>query len=389
MIAACPACGATSSRPLLRRTNVPVHQNRLAASAAEARAATRGDIELHGCLSCALVFNAAFDASRLRYDGDYVNDQTASPLFAAHVEERVRALVAGGVRGRTVLEIGCGNGEFLRRLCRTGQNRGIGFDTAAAAEHTADGAGVTLAARHYEETDRELGVDVAVARHTLEHVADPVALLRTLRSAVEGAPAARVDVELPALEWIGEQSAVWDVFYEHSLYFTATALENAFGLAALRVASMTRVFGGQYVWATAVPAARVDPRPPQGGERAMIDSLAAAETDVSRWRERIAAFADDGPVAVWGAGAKGATFLHLVDPRAESVSCVVDVHPTKQGRYVAGSGHAIVAPESEAVRAARHVVVMNPNYRDEVAARLAALGLAPELHTAEPVTQPS
>ena len=61
------------------------------------------------------------------------------------------------------------------------------------------------------------------------------------------------------------------------------------------------------------------------------------------------------------------------------IDAVVDINTHKHGRFLAGSGHEIVAPG--ALREIRpHVVlVMNPIYVDEIRAELQTLGLAPEV----------
>ena len=91
----------------------------------------------------------------------------------------------------------------------------------------------------------------------------------------------------------------------------------------------------------------------------------------------------DGEVAVWGAGGKGATFLNLVDADCRRVSVVVDVHPLKQGRFIDGTGHPVVAPDPRHLRQVAHVIVMNPNYAGEVRNRIEALGLRVTIHVAE------
>ncbi|HRK30367.1 MAG TPA: hypothetical protein PLD59_04755, partial [Tepidisphaeraceae bacterium] len=58
---------------------------------------------------------------------------------------------------------------------------------------------------------------------------------------------------------------------------------------------------------------------------------------------------------------------------------VVDINPAKQGTYLPGSGHEIVAPaELLEIRPSR-VIVMNPIYLDEIRQSLTALGLTPDL----------
>ena len=90
---------------------------------------------------------------------------------------------------------------------------------------------------------------------------------------------------------------------------------------------------------------------------------------------------------LWGAGAKGAAVCVLVDPQAELVAGLVDINKTKQGRYVPGTGHEIIAPTDPRVLSAKTVVVSNANYRSEIAEALAARGATPELLTLDdPVT---
>ena len=80
---------------------------------------------------------------------------------------------------------------------------------------------------------------------------------------------------------------------------------------------------------------------------------------------RLRALRADGPVALWGAGAKGCTLAALVDPDATLVDSLVDINPGKQGHFVAGTGHPILAPAQAAARGVRSAILMNPNYLDE------------------------
>jgi hypothetical protein len=218
-----------------------------------------------------------------------------------------------------------------------------------------------------------------------EHVAEPAVLLRLIHRALAPNPEGRVYLETPALEWILENVAVWDLFYEHASYFSQRSLRNALALAGLRLHSLERVFGEQYLWATAAPApASTEVESPSDEDLASLDRFAAREaSEVRYWRDRVEAWAAAGEVAVWGAGAKGATFLHLVDPDRARIAVVVDLHPNKQGRYVAGTGHAVSAPRGDVLRAVRSVIVMNPNYRTEVEQRIGDLGVAARVYVAE------
>jgi hypothetical protein len=80
-------------------------------------------------------------------------------------------------------------------------------------------------------------------------------------------------------------------------------------------------------------------------------------------------------LALWGAGAKGATLAALADPDGALVDCLIDINPRKQGGFTAVTGHPVVAPEAAAARGVRAVVLMNPNYRAEIVSMIAGAQL--------------
>jgi hypothetical protein len=87
---------------------------------------------------------------------------------------------------------------------------------------------------------------------------------------------------------------------------------------------------------------------------------------------------EDGRRAVvWGAGSKGVSFLNTLGAR--QISNVVDINPRKSGMYVSGTGHEVISPDRLANVAPEIVILMNANYRDEVAKTLDDLGLVAEI----------
>ena len=82
---------------------------------------------------------------------------------------------------------------------------------------------------------------------------------------------------------------------------------------------------------------------------------------------------------VWGAGAKGVTFLNGTDPDATLIDRIVDVNPRKQGKFVPCSGQQVIQPEELAAAPPSLVIVMNGLYTDEIKQTLDRLGLAAEL----------
>jgi len=380
----CPVCGGGELEPFIFRTQVPVHQNRVFPTRQLARAATRGDLAMQVCRCCGFVFNRSFDASCLEYEQDYDNTQSHSGVFDDYLDRRVEDLVLRqGVRDAQVVEVGCGKGHFLRKLVAypNSGNRGLGFDPSYRGPLSDLGARLRFERRFYDAQCAQIPADVVVCRHVIEHVGDPLALLRAVRAALSERPQARVFFETPCVQWIVRNKVVWDFFYEHCSLFCAASLQRAFELSGFDVLQVSHVFGDQYLWLEARPAIGPDTgmgdRPHDGAASELADlalSHGASETSQLRlWSEALARWRIDGPVALWGAGAKGVTFAHLLDPHTQHIDCVVDINPSKQGGHVAGSGHAIVAPSELLRRHVSTVILMNPNYRGEVQTTLDAL----------------
>ncbi len=105
------------------------------------------------------------------------------------------------------------------------------------------------------------------------------------------------------------------------------------------------------------------------------------QKNLRHWGERIQHLATRG-IAVWGAGAKGMTFAHLLDPNASLIACLVDINPTKQRHFVPGTGHPIVAPTDLRTRQTNSAILMNPNYLVEIGQLTMPLALKVELHVA-------
>ncbi|HYD69450.1 class I SAM-dependent methyltransferase [Azospirillum sp.] len=361
---------------------MPVHQNLVVATPEQARRLTRGALDMVACEDCGFVFNRAFDSGRLAYGEDYDNTQSCSPYFDAYLDDLARHLVeAKGVRHAHVVEVGCGKGHFLRKLVSYpgAENRGTGFDPSYVGPDR-DGEGKLVFERRFYGADcADVPADVVVCRHVIEHVPEPLSLLQAVRAALIGSPRARVFFETPCVEWILKNRILWDFFYEHCSLFTAASLSLAFARAGFHVEGVRHIFGGQYLWLEATPAEGAPAADPvDAGRVAALARAYGCSEGVRReeWALRLRDLRRQGAVALWGAGAKGATLANLVDPDGELIDCIVDVNPNKQGRHLPGTGHPIVSPAALAVRGVRNAVLMNPNYRDENLRLLSEVGIA-------------
>ncbi|HEX4229463.1 MAG TPA: class I SAM-dependent methyltransferase [Bryobacteraceae bacterium] len=376
----CPICFADAGPPLLVRDGVPIFLNRPYVTSNAARSAPVGRIEFSFCRDCDFGFNAAFDPSLAVYDQEYENEQSHSPAFRQHLEHVIdRAVMVRGTSGGPVVEIGCGQGEFLRRLAARIGNGAlfVGMDPSCRVSATDHGHLRFLPTTLHEMAPADIprNPSLVYSRHVIEHIPSPVEFLKEWIRREFVRPTTPILLETPSLEWIARSGAFTDIVYEHCNYFSASSLRRILMRAGFQAGWLELVFESQYFL---IAAHKED----QVAEDALtVPAIGQAVQHFSRvesrlresWRARLAEAAGRGPVAVWGAGAKGVSFVTLLDSGCHRVDCLIDVNPAKQGRFVAVTGHKIVSPETALGRGVVTAFVMNPNYIDEIRARVAAL----------------
>jgi SAM-dependent methyltransferase len=366
----CPVCEGDRLFVFLERNGVPVHLNFLVRTEDAARAIPRGDLRLACCESCGFITNLAFRSELLRYRDAYESDRSQSPVFEGHVSRLVSRLVDTGVRKKFVIEIACGQGEFLTHLCEAGDNRGLGFDPSYMGQDSLEGARVTFRRDFFRRQCVREAADVVICRHLLGHLPDPMTFLREA-SGVLREGSGMLSFEIADVDWSLRHTVVQDFFYEYCSYFTEASLRFACERAGFSRFEVSREFGSQYLWIDShtegtLPAARSPaPGETQKSARHYQESEPAK---LKQWRQVLERVGAKGPVAIWGAGGKGATFANLMDPTRELVDCVVDVNSRRRGSFIPGTRHPVVSPHELRARGVRQVLVMNPNYTEEIRA---------------------
>ncbi len=348
----------------------------------------RHDLRLGFCPACGFIANIAFDASHNAYSPAYEESLGSSPTFDRFARELARRLVERHhLRGRTVLEIGCGKGEFLALLCDLAPCHGIGVDPALRSGRTPTHAEshITFIQDVYDDRWAHLEADFVVCRHTLDHIAPTFEFLSTLRRHIGERSESAVFFELPDVTRQLGEGAFWELCYEHCSYFSAGSLARLFRLAGFQVTDLELAFGQQYILMTARPGPGLTGRPLViEDDLDKLKALVAAFPRVCsamlrKWSDYFRGRFDAGDrVVVWGAGSKGVSLLTTLRLERE-IEFVVDINPYKQGRFMPGSGQEIVGPGFLSRYMPDCVVVMNPLYLQEIGRQLRDMGLAPEV----------
>lgn len=154
------------------------------------------------------------------------------------------------VENGSLLEVGCGTGEYLNLMSELGWSRVVGVDVSEATVARArDRLGIEAYAGELAAlTLPASSFDAASMSHTLEHVADPVALLAEVRRLLK--PSGRLVVAVPNYDsqlraryqgsWLALDAP------RHLIHFTQHSLELALTRAGFSDFEVTTSVRGAY-----------------------------------------------------------------------------------------------------------------------------------------------
>ena len=377
----CPSCGGQVERAFYEVGEVPVHQVKLVRTRNEALSCVKGDVRMCFCPQCGFVWNGAFDPARMSYEEDYESTQAVSPIFNAFHERLARDLTLRfDLHGKRVVELGCGQGEFVTMLAEFGDNEGYGFDQVI--RQPGRSGKVTFIKDLYAEPYRALRPDFVCCKMTLEHVHDVSNFLRGLRRTVGNRPETLVFFMIPEVTRILDLRAFWDIYYEHCSYFSRGSLARAFRIAGFDPVEVWTDYDDQYVLIAARPGSGTGEFLPDeespAALAAKVESFSeAVAADRARWRGWLDRLRRAGRKTVlWGGGSKGVSFLTTLGIHA-GIDYAIDVNPRRNGTFIAGTGQQIVAPEFLAQYRPDVVIIMSPIYLPEIAAQLERMGVRP------------
>ena len=385
---ACPVCESEEIDLFLEIPQVPVYCNLLYETREEAVNAKRAGMILGFCKGCGHVYNYEFSPNLMDYAQNYENPLHFSPSFQKYAEELAGNLVKRyDLYNKDIFEIGCGDGDFLERLCRLGNNRGFGFDPSHLPhlDKTGDNKRITFIRDYYSEKYSHYKADLICCRHVLEHIRNPVQFLVNVRFALKENAYTIVFFEVPNVLFTLKDLGIWDLIYEHCSYFSSGSLRSVFEKAGFEVIRISEEFQGQFLGIEAKSARDIELTARNQPENSAVLNLYVERFEkefqkkLAQWTAELDRMETGGRSAViWGAGSKGATFLNNLKIRHQ-IKYVVDINPRKHGKFVAGTGQEIVSPKFLKQYQPDVVVIMNPVYLNEIQKDLKSMNLNPEV----------
>ena len=230
----CPACGGIGKE----KFSANIEEEKISPSSYSSR--KRPELmhyALMECQSCRTLFVEKVPD----LDGLIENYVVAS--FDSRIESEYAAKTYGKylnrldlIKNRRILDIGCGDGTFLKKATSLGAESVLGIEPSQGALESAGEARNSIQTIPVEQCDYQFEFDLVTCFQTLEHLVDPKTVLSKMCSAaISGGYVAVVCHNRLSLvnRLMGRRSPIFDI--EHLQMFSVEGLEKIFQSTNLEI----------------------------------------------------------------------------------------------------------------------------------------------------------
>lgn len=391
----CIACGHVLS-PLMTLDDMPASAQNIPA-ASELAEDHPLSLTLCQCPSCGLV---QFDTEPVDYYRDVIRagggTRTMTRLRHEEYARLLTAMQEQHIRGRRIVEVGCGRGEFLRMwqnlaedpegaaaLARDQERDPLSGQPNAAPLHL---VGIehkpSLVAEANASADKTYRVyegfatgdvsypegpfDAFVQFNFLEHQPDPCDMLRNIWHNLK--PQALGLITVPSFEYILRYNGYYELLRDHIANYTEFTLQKLLQDCGFELLSMDLV--NRDTIEAIVRKADPDELSELHYSGRLID-VSALRDSYDRLSASVNAHIDHlsesrRTMAIWGASHQGFT-LAATTKLGGRVEYIIDSAPFKQGRFSPASHIPIVAPDYAVAHPVDEILIVAPGYTDEIA----------------------
>lgn len=353
----CIACGAPLwETPLLTLDNMPASAQHM--PDADTVKKDRGmTLDLCQCMGCGLV---QFDCEPVDYYRDVIRAGGFSKTMVELRRYQYKHLIETyHLEGRRFIEVGCGQGEFLKVLKEFPvEVHGIEHDARLVELARAQGLDVVQGFTETEDTVFPGGLyDVFLSFNFLEHQPEPNTMLQAIYRNLEDDAMGLITV--PSFEYIMDHSSYYELIRDHIAYYTFDTLlplleRNGFAVEECEVINRDTL------------SVIVKKRPQMEAEN-LLDCYVNLRKEMEVYMKYLDAW--DKKVAIWGASHQGFT-LAATTKLGKKAQYIIDSAPFKQGKFAPSSHLPIVAPDYFKEYPVDAIVITAPGYTDEIRASI-------------------
>ncbi len=353
----CIACGAPLwETPLLTLDNMPASAQNIP-DAEQVKEDQGLTLDLCQCSGCGLV---QFDCEPVDYYRDVIRAGGFSTTMVELRRYQYKHLIETyNLQGKRFIEVGCGQGEFLKVLTEFPvEAHGLEHDPRLVELARKQGLSVEQGFTETEDTEFEGGLyDVFLSFNYLEHQPDPNTMLQAIYRNLDDDGMGLITV--PSFEYIMDHNGYYELIRDHIAYYTFDTLASLLernGFQVLECEMLNRD-----------TLSMVVKKRPQMEAGNLLDGYVELRREMDTYLKYLSAWKKK--VAIWGAGHQGFT-LAATTKLGKKAEYIIDSAPFKQGRFAPASHLPIVAPDHFFQQPVEAIVITAPGYTDEIAGNI-------------------
>ncbi len=350
----CMVCGTElPTKPLMVCKNMPSGAQNI--PAADELDRDKGvDLCLYQCTGCGLV---QLDCDPVPYYQDVIRAGGYSTTMRDLRRDQFTRLIGQcGLKGKKLVEVGCGQGEFLETLSEY-PVQAFGIENKDELVRIAREKGLNVAKAFTEREDYIMPggpFDAFLSFNFLEHQPDPNTMLRCIYHNLTDEGYGLITV--PDFNYILENDGFYELVRDHIANYTEETLEHLVNRNGFVVIQRRRVNRDTIEF-------MVKKRPvvDVSGLQRNYEEMSEQMREYTQSRQ-----ASGKKVALWGASHQGFT-VAAVAGVCQGVSYIIDSAPFKQGRFSPISHLPIVPPKHFFEDPVDCILIVAPGYTDEIA----------------------
>jgi hypothetical protein len=340
VLGSCPVCHYTLASKFFDGGNQPLATLGWPASSSEAKDMPQYSLDYVQCPRCTHIWNRSFSYEFIPYTNNPNRMFNKGMIWKSHLNKTKELLLGQLPKSPTIIDIGCGEGHFVRGLSEILEKRGrfIGFDPNTTSE---SGLGLEFCPRYFDPLIDILDYmpDLIIIRHVFEHLLDPAAFMNQLAwgAALVNKPV-KLFAEMPCVDRVLQSKRLVDFFYEHPSQFTTKSFSTLM-VQGGDIFDLAHGYDGEVIYA--LIELKV-PQQYQTNIKLSNDFYRQTFISKNKIKDQLQNLINSGKkIAIWGGTGKAAAFIHFYDVNADNFPLIVDSDVDKVGTFVSKTGQQI------------------------------------------------
>lgn len=309
-------------------------------------------LNIYRCDACGFV--QAF-GNQVVYESEHSAATSISPAMMEHkYSQAENFLTKYNLKGKNILEAGCGDGHFLKMLKDAGAGNVIGVEPSVKSKESSEYKNeVTIHSDYITKKNilKEGPFDAFATFHVMEHIPDIHDFIAGIDANLkEGAIGF---VEVPSSELIEDELRFYDIINDHLNYFTLRTMKLAFEMHNFEILDSYRDWNGEHNVVIVKKLKKYDFEIIEKAKTETINNLTSVLNKYS-----------DKKVAIWGASMHSLTLLSQF--HTEKIAYVIDSAKYKQDRFTPVSHYSIFSPTILSIQPVDCIIIIAPRFVNEI-----------------------